>query len=151
MVYTLHFGAIIYLTLTVAGLGKNSTYFATLLSAAVIMKRAEEVEGRRKLLLEVASIVLRGQCWSVSEIPSSYLWIDSAPLPMNFWLTDRKTIHAAFCLCRESNQPSLPVHTALLHCPGASDAFIFQLLNSETGSGAAPGLLASLSELPCRC
>lgn len=48
MIYTLHFGAIIYLTLTVAGLGKNSTYVATLLSVAVIMKRAEEVEGRRK-------------------------------------------------------------------------------------------------------
>lgn len=101
MIYTLHFGAIIYLTLTVAGLGKNSTYVATLLSVAVIMKRAEEVEGRRKQLLEVASIVLRGQCRSVSEIPSSYLWIDSASLPLNFWLTDRKISHAPFYLCRE--------------------------------------------------
>lgn len=97
----LHFGAIIYLTLTVAGLGKNSTCVATLLSVAVIMKRAEEVEGRRKQLLEVASIVLRGQCRSVSEIPSSCLWIDSAPLPLHFWLTDRKISHAPFYLCRK--------------------------------------------------
>lgn len=43
-------------------------------------------------------------------------------------------------------KPAQPC-SALLCCPGASDAFIFQLLNSET----APGLFASLSELSCRC
>jgi len=48
MIYTLHFGAIVYLTLTVAGLGKNNTYVATLLNVAIIMKSVEVVEGRRK-------------------------------------------------------------------------------------------------------
>lgn len=60
MIYTLHFGTIIYLTLTVAGLGKNNTYVATLLNLVIITKSVGEMEGRRKEMLEGASIVLRG-------------------------------------------------------------------------------------------